>query len=79
MTTPAQYRYCKERRRRTGQGDMLPGFASGVMLTASFFSLAVPSLELSTERYGESTLPAAIAVASILIGFIIELFARVIS
>ena len=51
--------------------DMLLGFAAGVMLAASFFSLIVPSLELSTERYGEGALPAAIAVAGILLGFIV--------
>ena len=33
--------------------DMLLGFAAGVMLAASFFSLIVPSLDLSTERYGD--------------------------
>ena len=32
--------------------DTLLGFAAGVMLAASFFSLIVPSLDLSTERYG---------------------------
>lgn len=51
--------------------DMLLGFAAGVMLAASFFSLIVPSLALSTEHYGEGALPAAIAVAGILLGFIV--------
>ena len=50
--------------------DALLGFAAGVMLAASFFSLIVPSIDLSTERYGDSALPAAIAVAGILLGFL---------
>ena len=49
--------------------DTLLGFAAGVMLAASFFSLIVPSIDLSTERYGDGALPAAIAVAGILLGF----------
>lgn len=48
--------------------DVLLGFAAGVMLAASFFSLIVPSLEASAGLYGEGMLPAAIAVAAILIG-----------
>ncbi len=51
--------------------DTLLGFAAGVMLAASFFSLIVPSLDLSTERYGDGAVPAAIAVGGILLGFII--------
>ena len=43
--------------------DTLLGFAAGVMLAASFFSLIVPSIDLSTERYGDGALPPAIAVA----------------
>lgn len=48
--------------------DMSLGFAAGVMLSASFFSLIIPSLDAATERYGEGALPAAIAVAGILLG-----------
>jgi ZIP family zinc transporter len=48
--------------------DGLLGFAAGVMLAASFFSLIVPALEISTDRYGEGVAPAAIAVAGILMG-----------
>ena len=48
--------------------DALLGFAAGVMLAASFFSLIIPSLEISTELFGGSLLPAAIAVAGVVIG-----------
>ena len=51
--------------------DTLLGFAAGVMLAASFFSLIVPSIDLSTERYGDGALPAAIAVVGILLGFLV--------
>lgn len=46
----------------------LLGFAAGVMLAASFFSLLVPALEIATERHGEGILPAAIAVGGLLLG-----------
>lgn len=52
--------------RRTN--DTLLGFAAGVMLAASFFSLIIPSLEASTLRYGEGVIPAAIAAAGIVLG-----------
>jgi ZIP family zinc transporter len=48
--------------------DLALGFAAGVMLAASFFSLIIPSLEASELRYGGSVLPAAIACAAILMG-----------
>ncbi|WP_300548546.1 ZIP family metal transporter [Roseovarius sp.] len=48
--------------------DMSLGFAAGVMLSASFFSLIIPSLDAATERYGEGALPAALAAAGILLG-----------
>lgn len=48
--------------------DWSMGFAAGVMLAASFFSLIIPSLEASEEQYGGSVIPAAIACLSILIG-----------
>lgn len=50
--------------------DGLLGFAAGVMLSASFFSLIIPSLDISTARYGDGAIPAAIAVAGILMGVI---------
>ncbi len=51
-----------------GVRDMSLGFAAGVMLSASFFSLIIPSLEAAGQRYGEGTVPASIAVIGILAG-----------
>jgi len=48
--------------------DGLLGFAAGVMLSASFFSLIIPSLDASTERYGDGAVPALIACGGILLG-----------
>jgi ZIP family zinc transporter len=48
--------------------DALLGFAAGVMLSASFFSLIVPALEEAETRYAAAVIPAAIAVAGILLG-----------
>lgn len=48
--------------------DTTLGFAAGVMLAASFFSLIIPSLEISEKMYGEGAIPAGIAVAGILLG-----------
>lgn len=48
--------------------DGLLGFAAGVMLSASFFSLIVPSLEAATLLYGEGAVPALIASGGILLG-----------
>lgn len=48
--------------------DTLLGFAAGVMLAASFFSLIVPALDIATERFGAGPWPAAIAVLGILSG-----------
>ena len=48
--------------------DILLGFAAGVMLSASFFSLIIPSLEVSAIQYGAGTYPALIAVGGILLG-----------
>ncbi|SPJ32677.1 ZIP family metal transporter [Kushneria phyllosphaerae] len=51
-----------------GVQDLALGFAAGVMLAASFFSLIIPSLEASELRYGDSFVPAAIVCAAILLG-----------
>ena len=48
--------------------DTALGFAAGVMLAASFFSLIVPSLDVSERLYGDGAIPAAIAVGGILLG-----------
>ncbi|MFO7757670.1 MAG: ZIP family metal transporter [Roseovarius sp.] len=51
-----------------GLRDMSLGFAAGVMLSASFFSLIIPALEAAGESYGEGVIPALIAVIGILAG-----------
>lgn len=51
-----------------GIRDMSLGFAAGVMLSASFFSLIIPAIDAAAERYGAGAIPAAIAVVGILIG-----------
>ncbi len=51
--------------------DMLLGFATGVMLSASFFSLIIPALEKAEIQFGEGAIPAAIAVLGILLGMIV--------
>ncbi len=48
--------------------DISLGFAAGVMLSASFFSLIIPALEASGQRYGDGPIPAAIVCAGILLG-----------
>ncbi len=48
--------------------DLLLGFAAGVMLAASFFSLILPSLDASEVLYGSGWVPAAIAVVGLLLG-----------
>jgi ZIP family zinc transporter len=48
--------------------DLSLGFAAGVMLAASFFSLIIPALDAAGGTYGEGAVPAAIAVIAILIG-----------
>lgn len=48
--------------------DLLLGFAAGVMLAASFFSLIIPSLHASERIYGPGWPPAMVAVIGILLG-----------
>ena len=48
--------------------DMLLGFAAGVMLAASFFSLIIPAIDAAAVTFGEGAIPAAIACIAILIG-----------
>ena len=48
--------------------DTLLGFAAGVMLAASFFSLIVPGIEAARDLYGGSFVPAGIAVGGVLLG-----------
>lgn len=51
-----------------GFRDMSLGFAAGVMLSASFFSLIVPAIEAAEASYGSGAIPAGIAVIGILAG-----------
>ncbi|HWH21728.1 MAG TPA: ZIP family metal transporter, partial [Allosphingosinicella sp.] len=44
------------------------GFAAGVMLAASFFSLILPGLEISQERTGSAPISATIVAAAVLLG-----------
>ena len=48
--------------------DAFLGFAAGVMLAASFFSLIVPALEASATLYGAGAIPGTIVSAGILAG-----------
>jgi ZIP family zinc transporter len=48
--------------------DTLLGFAAGVMLAASFFSLIIPGLEAARSIYGAGIVPPSIAVAGVLLG-----------
>ncbi|MDP0927670.1 ZIP family metal transporter [Paracoccus onubensis] len=48
--------------------DLLLGFAAGVMLAASFFSLIIPALDAAEPRYEASATPALIVCVAILLG-----------
>ena len=48
--------------------DLSLGFAAGVMLAASFFSLIIPALDASEPIYGGGAIPALIVCAAILLG-----------
>lgn len=48
--------------------DGLLGFAAGVMLSASFFSLIVPAIEHAAARHGEGFVPALVAAAGVILG-----------
>jgi ZIP family zinc transporter len=48
--------------------DTMLGFAAGVMLSASFFSLIVPALEIWKSNFGESPVPGLAAITGILLG-----------
>lgn len=50
--------------------DALLGFAAGVMLAASFFSLIIPGLDYATGQYGGPVTGAAVIAAGVLIGAI---------
>ena len=48
--------------------DISLGFAAGVMLAASFFSLIIPALDAAELRYGDGAIPALIVCVAILMG-----------
>jgi ZIP family zinc transporter len=48
--------------------DLLLGFAAGVMLAASFFSLILPGLAAAERLHGGAWTPAAIAGSGVLLG-----------
>ncbi len=48
--------------------DTLLGFAAGVMISASFFSLILPGIEAATEQHGSVVIAAFIAAGGIALG-----------
>ncbi len=48
--------------------DLSLGFAAGVMLSASFFSLIIPALDAAEPMFENGAMPAAIVCVSILLG-----------
>ncbi|CAN0602215.1 unnamed protein product, partial [Ectocarpus sp. 12 AP-2014] len=48
--------------------DLSLGFAAGVMLAASFFSLLIPALHAAEVRFENAAAPAAIVCLAILLG-----------
>ena len=56
--------------------DTLLGFAAGVMLAASFFSLIFPAIEVAELLYGSVTIAAAIAVFGFVVGVATIAFAN---
>ncbi len=50
------------------QRDISLGFAAGVMLSASFFSLIIPALDAAGIRYGDGVIPPLIVCFAILVG-----------
>ena len=51
-----------------GMRDLSLGFAAGVMLAASFFSLIIPALDAAELRFENGAAPAAIVCVAILMG-----------
>jgi ZIP family zinc transporter len=55
---------------RANVQDALLGFAAGVMLAASFFSLIIPGIAHAADQLGGTYVPAAIAASGVLLGAI---------
>lgn len=49
-------------------GDTLLGFAAGVMLAASFFSLILPGIEAARQIHGDGIFPSLVAAGGVLVG-----------
>ena len=49
-------------------GDTMLGFAAGVMVSASYFSLILPGLDAAEARYGGVTMAAVVASAGLALG-----------
>ena len=56
--------------------DTLLGFAAGVMLAASFFSLIFPAIRTAEVLYGGAFVPAAIAVGGLVLGVAVIVIAN---
>lgn len=48
--------------------DIMLGFAAGVMLAATFFSLLAPAVDIAAGQFGGGWAPAAVAVLGVLLG-----------
>lgn len=57
-----------QRRISVGFSDTMLGFAAGVMLAASFFSLLLPAIEWAALRHGAGWIPALMVSAGVLAG-----------
>lgn len=56
------------RRPTEAQENLLLGFAAGVMLAASFFSLIIPGIEQAQAQGASRTMASAVVVAAVLLG-----------
>jgi zinc transporter, ZIP family len=56
------------RRISAGLQDAMLGFAAGVMMAASVFSLIVPALEAAQRDHGSAVIGALVVVAGVLLG-----------
>lgn len=48
--------------------DIMLGFAAGVMLAATFFSLLAPAVEIAGGQYDMAVMPALVAVVGVVLG-----------
>ena len=54
--------------------DAFLGFAAGVMLAASFFSLIIPGLDVAEELTGSVVASAIIVIAGLTFGLVVMMF-----